>query len=148
MRRPENLIFFVKFCDGPSRGVIAAPSRGLKIEEARAPAVAFSQLQSQLPPCGIIAAPPRGNLTAGPCGAAPVKSQLPTAIYIGHYPQCVAAANGCSRTDVRWKNLTVMVKSGRPGQGWTRAEPGREHARKQKGSHSGESFCKGGSIEK
>lgn len=101
MRRPENLIFFVKFCGGPGRGVIAAPSCGLKFDKARAPAVAFSQLQSQLPPRGIIAALPRGNLTAGPHGAAPVKSQLPWAIYIGHYPQCVAAAermfaNGCS----------------------------------------------------
>ena len=100
MRRAQNLIFFVKFPGGHGRRPIAAPSRDLKFEEARAPAAAFSQLQSQLPPGGINAAPPGPLKFDVPRGAAPVKSQLPTAIYIGHYPQCVAAANVCSRTYV------------------------------------------------
>ena len=80
MWRAQNLIFFVKFPGGHGRRLIAAPSYTLKIEEARASAAAFSQLQSQLLPHGINAALPRPIKFDVPRGAAPVKSQLPTAI--------------------------------------------------------------------
>ena len=90
MRR-ENLIFFVKFPGGHGRRLIAAPSYTLKIEEARAPAAAFSQLQLQLPPGGINAAPPGPLKFDAPHGAAPVKSQLPT----GNLYRPLSAVRGC-----------------------------------------------------